>query len=145
MIDPGFSLKGQSDEAFKRKTMQRKRFNILTLRRFIAVEIRSLTSTITRDARPARSRRRKIFRGRIIWRNRNARRRDLFQHRDDRLSGSTDRSFLSGPDRGHDLSANRKLRNQLARSGKPLAARPWVCNRRTERGAEQLAFGNVTR
>jgi hypothetical protein len=55
MIDPGFSLKGQSRETFKRKTMQGKRFNILTFRRFIAVEIRSLTSTITRDARPARS------------------------------------------------------------------------------------------
>jgi hypothetical protein len=55
MIDPGFSLKGQSHEAFKRKAIQRKRFNVLTLRRFIAVEIRSLTSTITRDARPARS------------------------------------------------------------------------------------------
>jgi carbamoylphosphate synthase small subunit len=34
---------------------------------------------------------------------------------------------------------------QLARSGKPFAACPWVCDRRTERGAEQLAFGNVAR
>src|SRR5438046_7892467 len=145
MIDPGFSLKGQSDEAFKRKTMQRKRFNILTLRRFIAVEIRSLTSTITRDARPARSRRWKIFRGRIIWRNRHPLWRDLFQHRDDRLSGSADRSLLSGPDRGHDLSANRKLRNQLARSGKPFAACPRIRDRRTERGAEQLALRTVAK
>src|SRR5262249_61691404 len=91
------------------------------------------------------SRRRQIFRGRSIWRNRDAGWRDLFQHRDDRLSGGADRSVVSRADCSHDVSADRKLRDQLARWGEPGAARARLCYLGIERSAEQLALGNVAR
>src|SRR5207253_10608297 len=79
--------------------------------------------TFSFDESAARSRRRSFVRRRIVWRDRHACRRDLFQYRDDRLSGSADRPVVSRPDRGDDLSINRKLRHELTRSGKPLATR----------------------
>ena len=42
-------------------------------------------------------------------------RRNLLQHFDDRLPGGADRSVVSRPDRGHDLSADRQLRHERAR------------------------------
>ena len=52
---------------------------------------------------------------------------------------------VSRPDRGDDLSINRKLRHELTRSGKLLATRARFCNRRAQRDPEELALGDVAR
>src|SRR5439155_24088415 len=89
--------------------------------------------TIAPNARTARPRRWPNFRRRIIRRDRNTGRRSMFQHFDDRLSGSADGPILSWANRGHDLSTHWKLRHERDRSGKY----PTACARVHYRRAEQ--------
>src|SRR6266487_6275878 len=118
---PGISFKGRVDAGVKLLRIHCNEFENV-----------SVTSTMQADARASCPRRWQIFRGGIFWRNWDTRRRDLLQHRHDRVPGGADRSFISRTDCGDDLSADRKLWNQLARSGKPLSTRARIRHRRTK-------------
>ena len=65
-------------------------------------------------------------------------RRDLFQHRDDRLSGNPDRPELCGPDHHLHLSAHRQCRRESRGYGAREARRDRLRHARTADAAEQL-------